>query len=136
MNHRRKKGGRAVTAEKPADRRLVSSMPQSQSRLLMRCGVEWISPSGKSNGPTDLLFLSCPAMENQCAPREFNFMSCSVKPVPFASISATTFAASSPNSGSNFCILSLTKVRTNHLRPSLSRTRVFSLKQVLSLVHK
>src|SRR5882672_10261523 len=57
-------------------------------------------------------------MENQCAPREFNFMSCSVNPVPFASISATTFAASSPNNGSNFCTLSLTKVRTNHLRPS------------------
>jgi hypothetical protein len=50
MNHKRKNGSRAVTAEKPVDRHFVSSMPQSQSRLLMGYGVKWVSPSGKSNG--------------------------------------------------------------------------------------
>jgi hypothetical protein len=75
-------------------------------------------------------------MENQCTPQEFNFMPWSAKPVPFASILAMTFAVSSPNNGSNFCILLLMKVQTNHLQPLLLHMQVFNLMQVLSLVHK
>jgi hypothetical protein len=77
---------------------------------------------------TDLLFRSCPAIENQCAPREFPAMSFSVNPAAPASTSATSLDACSPNGCKSFCMRSLVKVRTNHRRPSQSRIRVFSLK--------
>jgi hypothetical protein len=56
---------------------MMETIPEYDNRL--GCQKDCIT---YVNALTDLLFLSCPAIENQWAPHEFAFISPSVNPVP------------------------------------------------------